>query len=271
MTTNESYLYDQRWEHERARLAGLAAQFDATTIRHLDALGVAPGWHCLEVGAGAGSIARWLAAAVGRSGRVVATDLDPRFLADLPEPAEVLRHNVVEDALPAGEFDLIHARAVLEHIPERAAVVGRLIAALRPGGLLVVEDVVIGGPLRPAAERVVAPSAQSILFGQTLDAFAAAFRAVGADPEFGLALPAVLEAAGLHGVDAELTARRVRGGSPEAAFYDLSLREIGGRLVAAGLLSEAEVVEALALTAAPASRWLSLGLVTAWGRRADDA
>ncbi len=48
---------------------------------------------------------------------------------------------------------------------------------------------------------------------------AAGFRAAGADPEFGLQLPAALAAAGLRDVDAELTSRLVRGGSAESTFY----------------------------------------------------
>jgi 2-polyprenyl-3-methyl-5-hydroxy-6-metoxy-1,4-benzoquinol methylase len=265
--TNDAYIYSQSWEQERARLSGLSAQFDTVTVRHLTALGVAPGWHCLEIGAGGGSIARRLAETVGPDGRVVATDLDTRFLTDLPANVEVKRHDLVADPLPADTYDLIHARAVLEHIPARRAVIAGLVPALKPGGLLVLEDVVFGESLRSANERVFAPHAKVALHLRTLMAVAAGFRAIGADSEFGLELPDALEAAGLRDVDAELTARIVRGGSPQAAFYELSLRELGDRLVGAGLLTADDVTESLASLVDPASRWLSLGLVTAWGRR----
>jgi Methyltransferase domain len=109
-TTDGSYLFGQVREQERARLAGLSAQFDPVTIRHLAAVRVAAGWHCLEVGAGAGSIARWLAATVGSTGRVVATDLDTQFLDDLPcPPVEVVRHDITRDPVEQDAFDLIHA------------------------------------------------------------------------------------------------------------------------------------------------------------------
>jgi 2-polyprenyl-3-methyl-5-hydroxy-6-metoxy-1,4-benzoquinol methylase len=42
--------------------------------------------------------------------------------------------------LPAGRYDLIHARLVLSHLPQRRDVLARLVQALRPGGWLVVED-----------------------------------------------------------------------------------------------------------------------------------
>ena len=62
----------------------LASQYDGGSIRLIENLGIAPGWHCLEVGAGHGGMARWLAATVGDQGRVMATDIDTRFLVDMP-------------------------------------------------------------------------------------------------------------------------------------------------------------------------------------------
>ena len=65
-------------EYERLRLIEKA--FDPTTQRRLLATGIQPGWQCLEVGAGAGSISRFLAEKVGPKGRVVAADIAPRFV-----------------------------------------------------------------------------------------------------------------------------------------------------------------------------------------------
>src|SRR5690348_16766904 len=88
------YLLGNRWREQRRRLAALEAWFDPGTIRHLEALGVAPGWRCLEVGAGGGSVARWLADRVSPQGHVLATDLDTCFLDALQSPhLEVRRHN----------------------------------------------------------------------------------------------------------------------------------------------------------------------------------
>jgi SAM-dependent methyltransferase len=73
-----------------------------------------PGWRCLEIGAGRGSMAVWLAERVGPTGQVVATDIDCRYLARLDHPnLEVVQHNVVEDPLDVlgpGSFDLVCAR-----------------------------------------------------------------------------------------------------------------------------------------------------------------
>jgi SAM-dependent methyltransferase len=256
------------WEQEHARLAGLAAQFDPITIRHLTAVGVAAGWKCLEVGGGGGSIARWLRGAVGATGRVVITDIDTRFLDDISGPnVEVIRHDITADPIEPDAFDLIHARAVLEHVPSRAPVVARLVKALRPNGVLMLEDVVFGAATSQVWEKVVSPPQQGPTMTRVTRAMAGGFRAAGADPEFGLELPEALTAAGLRHVDAELTHRLVHGGSDESAFYALSLREIGPRLIAAGLLAPDDVEQATPFVQDPANRWLSLGMVTAWGRR----
>lgn len=60
-------------EVERERLQEQEHEIDQVTIRHLEAIGVSKGWNCLEVGAGAGSIAQWLSSRVGSSGHVVAS------------------------------------------------------------------------------------------------------------------------------------------------------------------------------------------------------
>jgi tRNA A58 N-methylase Trm61 len=81
-----SYVFEHGWELERRRLARMEEAFDPNTVRHLEALGVPDGGRCLEVGAGAGSIARWFSHKVGPKGRVVATDVEIDFLSHLNEP-----------------------------------------------------------------------------------------------------------------------------------------------------------------------------------------
>ena len=123
------------------RFAGLDALFDPVTRGHLSRLGLSPGAQCLEVGAGSGSIARWMADKVGPAGRVLAVDLDPRWCRrEGRAQLEVRALDVVVDAIPPGPWDVIHERLVLQHIPERHDVLTRLLAALAPDGVLLVED-----------------------------------------------------------------------------------------------------------------------------------
>ena len=97
-----------------SRFTAISALFDAASQRYLADRGVGPGWRCLEVGGGGGSIARWLGERVGPTGRVIATDIDIRFLETITLPnVEVRRHDITHDPLPEQAFDLIHTRMVL--------------------------------------------------------------------------------------------------------------------------------------------------------------
>src|ERR671926_1587140 len=127
---NSEYRFDNAWLLARERLAALEAQLDPGTIRHLQALGVGERWQCLEVGGGGGSIAEWLCRQVGPAGRVVATDINTRFLEALDfANLEVRVHNIVEDELEPGTFDLVHARGVLVHVSQRDTVLERVVSA----------------------------------------------------------------------------------------------------------------------------------------------
>jgi 2-polyprenyl-3-methyl-5-hydroxy-6-metoxy-1,4-benzoquinol methylase len=100
-----AYLLDNAGREAPARFNALASLFDSGTIRHFENCGVDSGRQCLEIGGGGGSIANWLAARVGSTGRVIATDIDPRFLKALDHPpVEVWQHNIVLDPLAGGSF-----------------------------------------------------------------------------------------------------------------------------------------------------------------------
>lgn len=132
------YVYDQGFAQERTRLAGIESLWDPGTHALLDDLGIGPGWRCLEVGAGGGSLLQWMS---GRGATVVAVDIDTRFIESLAsDTIDVRRLDIRSDELPRGEFDLVHSRLVLEHLPDRRQIIGRLAATLRPGGWMVIED-----------------------------------------------------------------------------------------------------------------------------------
>jgi ubiquinone/menaquinone biosynthesis C-methylase UbiE len=141
-----AYIADRSWAAEGNRLSALENALDANTTRHLLHIGIGKGWRCLEIGAGQGSIAAWMAATVGPEGSVVATDLDTRSLTELASRfgnvtvrEEDVSIGVGPCAADAG-FDVAHARLVLGHIRDRQQALRNIIARLRPGGWLLVED-----------------------------------------------------------------------------------------------------------------------------------
>jgi ubiquinone/menaquinone biosynthesis C-methylase UbiE len=118
---SDAYAYGHTWVDERVRLAGLEYALDPGTRTHLLRLGVKPGSRCIEIGAGRGGIAFWLAERVAPDGVVIATDLETDFLdaqaSDWPT-LRVLRHDITAEDLPAG-FDVVHARWLVEWLPDK--------------------------------------------------------------------------------------------------------------------------------------------------------
>ncbi len=201
------YIFDTAAEGEDVRLGALEQAFDGTTFRHLAARGVGEGWRCLEVGAGKGSVACWMCEQVGEKGRVVATDLTTKLIEQLDAPnLEVCRHDIVNDPLEEGEFDLIHCRLVLEHIPQREMVLRKMAAALAPGGWLVVEDLELS--FRGAAHGPGAKVLPNVLM-----VLRALLRRHGHDARFGRRLPGLFHRLGLVEVGAEGHALVLVGGT----------------------------------------------------------
>ena len=252
-----TYVYDQDWKEERDRLAGMEQLWDDGTKAIVESLGISPGWRCLEIGGGAGSIAEWLADRVAPAGEVLATDVSTRYLSAIERPnLEVREHDVLKDPLPAEHYDLVHARLVVEHLGRPA--LERMAPAVRPGGWLVLEDysfaAVAVDPPDERFERVTAA---------VLDFMSQA----GFDPEYGPKLVHELEAVGLEAVEAAGRSRVYRGGSPGTAFMRLSLDSLRDALVAAGALTADDVDQALARVDDPETVFTSPLMIGAWGRK----
>src|SRR5947209_15568530 len=95
------YLLDNVGPETGGRFAGLEACYDEGTFGHLSALGLGEGWRCWEVGAGGGSVVRWMATQVGERGTVLGTDLNLDWIdADMPPQVALRRHDVTTDEIP---------------------------------------------------------------------------------------------------------------------------------------------------------------------------
>ena len=249
------YALPNGWELGRQRLELLEACYDPTTIRIADSLGVARGWRCFDAGAGSGSFARWLASRVGAEGVVVAADLDVSLL-DGTRGLEVRRIDLERDELPQGEFDLVHTRLVLMHLTARDEVLRRLAAAVRPGGVLMIEE--------DDVHPVMATAGGDYL--EAWRAFADTMRQAGTDPEWARALPERLGALGLEDIGAEVSGQLFRGGSDWARFWSLTWLQVRDRIVAGGI--PAEIIDNGRLALENESRWfLGSSTMIVWGRR----
>jgi SAM-dependent methyltransferase len=250
------YAFSQSAGDESRRLELFEERLDPLTIRRIERLGVGRGASCLEIGAGRGSIARWLAERVGPEGRAVATDLQLGFLDGLDIPnVEVLRHDLRADTFPERSFDLVHTRAVLMHIPEDVDMLRRMASWLVPGGWLLLEEPDFGMWLadadpvwasHPAAWHRTFPSG-SLSRGRSL-------------------LRQIHEL-GLVEIGADAEADIIEPGTPLAEFYRLSMAAIGPPAVAAGALTPEQADALVDRPTQPDFLGCGFVHVGVWGRR----
>lgn len=259
------YLLDNRQLEAAARLDALGAVFDPWTRRHLDGIGLGAGWRCWEVGAGGPATAEWLAERVGATGRVLATDIEPKWTAGARSSiVEVRRHDVARDAPPAESFELVHARLVLVHVVDRERALRSMIDALAPGGWLVIED----------ADTELQPLVCPDDLGpeeRLANALRAGFRKLmaerGVDLAYGRTLPRRLRRAGLVDVRADAFFPLA---CPETRVLErTTFDQIRERLLDAGLATPGDIERHLANVAAGRIDLATPPLISAWGRKPD--
>jgi SAM-dependent methyltransferase len=262
MSAESRYAFDNAAPETKDRFGGLEAVFDPVTTRCLDRLGDLTGWRCWEVGVGGGSIARWLASRVGDSGSVIGTDINLQWAGDVPRNVDLIRHDVVTEPAPADDFDLVHARLVMIHLPQRIEVLNRLASSLRPGGWLVIED------FDDATAGLFSDDADDELFNRVYAAIRALLQESGADTSYARRLVRIFRSLGLVDVGAEGFVVFPTGSSPAATILQANLRQVGARLVERGHVPAADIERALELLDADSFTFIFNMLVSAWGQAA---
>ncbi|MGW7526428.1 methyltransferase domain-containing protein [Streptomyces sp. NPDC054783] len=266
MTSSDRYLLDNRQKEAAERFDAFAALFDPTTFRHIEAFGIGPGWRCWEVGAGGTSVVSWLARKVGPTGRVVATDIDTSRITAAAQagnpPVDVRVHDVGAEEPPGEGFDLVHARLVLVHVPDRERALRSMIQALRPGGRLLVEDA------DPALQPLICPEEygpEQRLANRLRQGFRKLLAERGADLSYGRKLPRLLREAGLSEVEADAFFPMT---SPACtALEAATVRQIRDRLVTAGLATDEDIDQHLANVEAGGMDLATAPMISAWGRK----
>jgi len=252
----------------RERLRILARVMRDGTLPLLERAGIPAGAACLDVGCGGGDVSLLLARLVGTTGRVVGIDQDASVVQIAAEEAAAealaqlsFRTQSVFDLEADEGFDVIYCRFVLTHLPERDRAMRCMLGAVKPGGLMIFEDIDYSGhfchPARPVMDDYMR------LYAETA-------RRNGADAYFGLKMPLFLKSAGL--VEIETRVSYPAGLDGEAKIVNaLTMEGIGPRVVEAGLATAEEVeriVDALYDIAADPTIFASIArVVQAWGRK----
>jgi SAM-dependent methyltransferase len=222
----------------RERLRILSQVMRPTTLALLDRAGARPGMICLDAGCGGGDVVFDLARIVEPNGRVIGTDFDEGKL-------EIARHEGKAAGLTNIEFqsadltkhehkqqyDLIHARFLLTHLPNPETVLARMHQALSPGGVMVTEDIDFEG-------YFCYPECRAMW--RFVDLYKRSVRLQGADPCIGPRLPSLLVNAGFKNV--RMNVVQPSGVEGEVKLMSpLTMEAIGGAVIAAGLASRSEV------------------------------
>jgi SAM-dependent methyltransferase len=253
------YVFDPTWAREAERLGLLASYCDDESKAALIQLGLTSGWRCADVGAGRGSISRWLAQVVAPSGHVEAIDIDPRYLADAASPTlSVRKLDVLRDDLGRERFDLAHARFILVHLDRPEAAVAAMVRAVRPGGWVVATE------SDYASWQACTPSE---VFHRVHEAYLAHGRDAGWDLTFGSRLPKLLRDAGLEDVEGKAFLRHEVGGSVGPRLVALSIMALSARLLDGGGVTRGDLDAVDAMLHDPSFAMTYVTTWTVWGRR----
>jgi SAM-dependent methyltransferase len=258
--SDHRYLLDNRQAEAGQRFDALSQLFDPSTFRHFDAIGLGRGWRAWEVGAGGPRVPEWIAERT--ADYVLATDIDTSWLDGASTRFEVRRHDVGTDPAPEGPFDLVHARLVLVHVPERTRALANMISALRPGGWLLLEEA------DPGLQPLVCPDEygpEQQLANRLKTGFRSLMAERGVDLAFGRTLPRLLRDAGLVAVGSD--AYFPMGGPACTELERATVEQIRERLVSGGLATEAEIAEHLRNVESGLLDLATSPMVSAWARK----
>lgn len=247
-------------------LGSMANLYDPTTKLLLTDIGVRAGSRCLDIGAGEGSVARWMAERSGPAGRVVATDIDIAHLKP-SSGVEVYRHDINTGMPVGGSFDLIHARNVLARLPRREEIFATLVDALAPGGWIVIGDF----RDRPQ-EMLSAPCDQDaeLAVGITRTVIDDIAVAAGVSWAWADEVEKHMTAAGLADIDGVAHSRMLSGGNAACGLNDSYVRQVEPLLHDFGY-SQTDIDRFHELMRDPDFRaWPSLQLVYTAGRKPED-
>jgi SAM-dependent methyltransferase len=218
----------------RERLKLLSRAMAPFTGALLDEAGIAEGTRVLDIGCGGGDVTQELARRVGPEGRVLGMDMDAVEIEIARKEAAALgtsnveyrAGNVLTEA-NGEQFDTVYARFLLSHLAMPEQGLKKMIACLKQGGLLVIEDVDFSG-------HFCTPERQS--FTDYVRWYEQSARRRGVDCHIGPRLPAMLADAGLNVIGA-------RAVNPAA--IDGPIKQMGAATLTA--IADSVVQEGLAI------------------------
>jgi SAM-dependent methyltransferase len=222
----------------RERLRILGRVMRPTTLSLFERVGICAGMSILDAGCGGGEVTLELARLTGPEGSVVGWDLDETKLELARRDAEEMGFGNVEYKLAdirqreaRSEFDVVYTRFLLTHLRDPEEAVAKLSQAARPGGIVIIEDIDLGG---------IFCHPFSTAFQRFLDIYLEASQLNGGDPNIGLRLPGLLIDAGLENIQTNVVQPAGIVGEVKL-LCAVTMESIADSVVADRLAGEAEV------------------------------
>ena len=156
----------------------------------------------------------------------------------------------------------MHARLVLVHVPERDAALANMVAALRPGGVLLVED---ADPALQPLSCLEETGPEEELANRLRRGFRSLLAERGVDLAYGRSLPRRLRATGLVGVAAEAFFPVSDPACNQLEIATLNL--IRDQLLDHGVATAAEIAQHLDTVAAGELDLAQPPMISCWGHR----
>ena len=264
----EYFFGDLKLNADRERLSLQEQTWDPFTIRHLESLRISPGWTCLNVGAGYGSMTAWIANQVGPTGKVVATDVRPELHRGLSGQAQIRKHDIIRDEIEKDHYDLVLGRMLLQHLKEPDKALSKMASAVKPGGWLLIEELDNStGPYFDSKD----PKLNYWI--ETGGKYFGIFQKnnLGFDLEYGRRVRMLLEQLGFVQIRGEMNSPLSRGGEPWARALSDAVAMCFDALIGAKLVQEDDARNAKGqmqgLLADPSFHFVCAPLCSAWGRK----
>jgi SAM-dependent methyltransferase len=229
-----------RGEQERLRNQPKLFEHEARSL--LDRLGIQSGWRAIDVGCGPLGILDLLSERVGTEGSVVGLEYDAGMAAVARTLSadqglanvQIVQADARHSGLPRRSFDLAHERLVLINVPNPEQIVSEMVALVRPGGVVALQDVDrcswLCEPPHPAWTTLL--TMLNTIWAQD-----------GADPFIGRRLPGLLRGAGLVDVGVDVQVQVHHPGHNYRALLLTFIDNVSEKLTARGLLTQGEITE----------------------------
>jgi ubiquinone/menaquinone biosynthesis C-methylase UbiE len=226
-------------EHERLRRQGQILA--PATRRVFQAIGLGPGWRCLDIGCGPGEIMRLMGEMAGPSGEVTGLDRDTKAGREAIERLQATgtsRYRFIEadmegiDEIAGSPFDLTFARLALLYARDPVALLRKMYSWTKPGGYLAVQDYYV----------------RTVNLYPKLDAHSELVRVVletherlGHDMEFAFKLPVYFVEAGIGAPDGTDVNLPITPLEPFITMYQTLCRSLLPKAIELGVTTDARM------------------------------